>query len=108
MAEKMRDINCEAWLDEEDLEGGDDVLERIRRGIDACQEAIVLLSPNSLNSPWVLFEIGGAYMQHKRVTPILNNVSPEAVPPVRGLKAIDLNQFERFLLQLAKRVRNRK
>lgn len=94
----------EPWLDDTDLEGGDEILERIRHGIDRCDEAIVLLSPESIKSPWVIFEIGGAYMQHKRVTPILYHVTSD-VMPISGLKGIDLNKFDQFLLQLAKRIR---
>ena len=77
---------------------------RIIRGIDACQEAIVLISPNSVNSQWVSFEIGGVRAQHKRVTPILNNVRPDDMAPMKDIKSIDLNKFELFLAQLKRRV----
>jgi len=104
IARTIARAGAEPWLDETDLEGGDDILERIRHGIDRCDEAIVLLSPGSIKSPWVIFEIGGAYMQHKRVTPILYHVTSEGMP-ISGFKAIDLNKFDQFLLQLAKRIR---
>lgn len=104
IAKNLARTGAEPWLDETDLEGGDDILERIRLGIDKCDEAIVLLSPESIKSPWVIFEIGGAYMQHKRVTPILSNVTSEGMP-ISGLKGIDLNKFDQFLLQLTKRIR---
>lgn len=45
-------------------------------------------------------------MQHKRVTPILYHVTSD-VMPISGLKGIDLNKFDQFLLQLAKRIRNK-
>ena len=77
---------------------------RIIRGIDACQEAIVLISPNSVNSQWVSFEIGGVRAQHKRVTPILNNVRPDDMAPMKDIKSIDLNKFELFLAQLKRRI----
>ena len=86
------------------LEGGDVIPDEIIRGIDACQEAIVLISPNSVNSRWVSFEIGGVLAQHKRVTPILNNVRPDEMAPLKDIKSIDLNKFEEFLAQLERRV----
>ncbi len=57
--------------------------------------------------PWeapnvVRERVGG---QHKRVTPILNNVPYDAIVPLRGGKAIDLNDFDRFLSELDKRIR---
>src|SRR5436190_1670704 len=59
MAEKIKSFGVDCWLDEKDLEGGDIIPDEIIRGIDACQEAIVLISPNSVNSQWVSFEIAG-------------------------------------------------
>ena len=104
MAEKIRSLGVDCWLDEKDLEGGDVIPDEIIRGIDACQEAIVLISPNSVSSQWVSFEIGGVRAQHKRVTPILNNVRPDEMAPMKDIKSIDLNKFEQFLAQLRRRV----
>lgn len=100
MAEKITALGAECWLDEKDLSGGDIIAEQIIRGIDACHEAIVLISPNSVRSQWVPFEIGGVRAQHKQVTPILNNVKPEEMAPMHDIRAIDLNSFDRFLAQL--------
>lgn len=104
MAEKIEAIGGDCWLDEKDLEGGDVVVNEIIRGIDACSEAIVLISPNSVNSQWVSFEIGGVRAQHKRVTPILNNVKLSEMPPMQDIKGIDLNKFDQFLAQLERRI----
>ena len=104
MAEKVEAVGAKPWLDEKDLAGGDVVAERIIRGIDACQEAIVLVSPKSVQSQWVAYEIGAVRGQHKRVTPILNNVTYDAMSPMKDVKAIDLNNFRQFLLELRKRI----
>lgn len=104
IAEKIQSVGVDCWLDQKDLEGGDVIPDEIIRGIDACQEAIVLISPNSVNSRWVSFEIGGVLAQHKRVTPILNNVRPGEMDPMKDIKSIDLNKFEEFLAQLEGRV----
>jgi len=104
MAEKIQALGAECWLDEKDLAGGDVIVEDIIKGIDACHEAIVLISPNSVRSQWVSFEIGGVRAQHKRVTPVLNNVKPQQMAPMQDIKGIDLNKFEQFLAQLKRRV----
>jgi len=104
ISEKIQSLGVACWLDQKDLEGGDVIPDEIIRGIDACQEAIVLISPNSVNSRWVSFEIGGVLAQHKRVTPILNNVRPDEMAPMKDIKSVDLNKFEEFLAQLARRV----
>jgi len=104
MVEKIEALGAECWLDEKDLTGGDVIAAEIIRGINACYEAIVLISPNSVKSQWVPFEIGGARAQHKRVTPILNNVKPQQMAPLKDIKAIDLNSFDDFLAQLKRRI----
>ena len=104
MAEKVSALGAVAWLDVKDLEGGDLISAKIREGLDACQEAVVLISPQSEGSRWVVFEIGAVWGQHKRITPILNNVSLDATTPLKEIKAIDLNDFDRFLSELEKRI----
>lgn len=105
MAEKIEGFGAKAWLDQMDVEGGDVVLNRIEKGIDACQEAVVLVTPASVESQWVMFEIGAFRGQHKRVTPILYGVSHDALKPLRGVNAVNLNDFNIFLSQLSKRMR---
>jgi TIR domain len=105
LAEKVKAVGAKPWLDVMDLEGGDIVDQEILKGIDTCQEAIVLVSSYSVGSQWVILEIGATWGQHKRVTPVLNNVSHDAIAPLRFCKAIDLNDFDRFLSELRTRVR---
>jgi TIR domain len=104
MAEKIEALGAKCWLDEKDLAGGDIIADEIIRGIDACHEAVVLVSSDSVHSPWLSFEIGGMRAQHKRVTPILNNVRPDDLAPMQDIKGVHLNKFEEFLAQLARRI----
>lgn len=104
LAKEITALGAQPWLDKKDLAGGDVILEEIMRGIRACNEAIVLVSPKSVTSQWVAVEIGAVSVQRKRVTPILNHVGPEVFAPLKGVKAIDLNDFDDFLLQLKARM----
>jgi hypothetical protein len=105
IAEKVTALGAEVWLDGKDLRGGDIIDQEILKGIDACREAVVLLSPESVGSQWVIVEIGAIWGQHKRVTPILNNVSHDAIAPLKVAKAIDLKDFDRFLDEINERIR---
>jgi len=105
IAEKIEVLGAKPWLDKLDLEGGDIVLDRIIKGIDECREAVVLVSPVSVDSQWVLFEIGAVHGQHKRVTPILNGVNHDALKPLKGVKSIELNDFKKFLDELQERIK---
>jgi hypothetical protein len=104
MAEKIEEIGAQCWLDEKDLEGGDIISTDILRGIDMCDEAVVLICPASLQSQWVAFEIGSVRSQHKRVTPILNNAKASGMGPMQDIKGIELNKFDQFLAQLKRRI----
>lgn len=69
-------------------------------------EVIVLLSPESQKSHWVSYEIGAAQGRDKRVTPILHNLRAEDMGPLlQGFKAIYLNDFDDFLIELAREAR---
>lgn len=102
----IREFGATTWLDKKDLKGGDVLVDEIINGLTSCNEALVLVSPKSVKSQWVAYEIGAVSVQRKRVNPILNQVSPDAIAPMKGVKSIDLNQFDEFLIQLAKRVRD--
>jgi hypothetical protein len=108
ISKEIKALGAETWLDLKDLRGGDEIRRSIKRGIRASHEAIVLLSANSITSQWVIYEAGIAYGQGKRVTPILNNIAPdEAIVPMQGIKAFDLNDFNDFLVELAGRIKKR-
>ena len=104
MVEKIEALGAECWLDEKDLAGGDVIAADIIRGIRACNEAIVLISPNSVKSQWVSFEIGGVRAHHKRVTAVLNHVKPQQMATVQDIKGIDLNRLDQLLSELRKRI----
>jgi hypothetical protein len=94
------------FLDEKDIEGGQSIPETIRERLRAGDEVLVLLTPYSINRPWVLVEIGGAWTLGKRTVAIIDKVTPEHIPDVTApYKAIDLNDFDEYLEQLFRRVK---
>lgn len=104
MRKEIEGLGVEVQIDQKDIGGGDILPIRIIELITACHEAIVLVSKASARSQWVAFEIGALRAQNKRVTPILNSVSAEAMGPMRDVVAIDLNDFDRFLTELTGRI----
>lgn len=99
-------MGARIWLDKHVLKGGDDVRERIINAICESTEVIVLLSPESQKSQWLSTEVGLALGQRKPLTPILHNVRPEEMMgPLQGVKAIYLNDFDSFLIELKQRIK---
>jgi hypothetical protein len=104
MAEKIAAVGGRPWLDVQSLRGGQVIVPEIIRGLSECREAVVLVSPSSVESQWVSFEIGAVRVLNKRVTPILHHVDFNALMSVADVKAVDLNDFDDFLRDLAQRI----
>jgi hypothetical protein len=104
--EKCREHSIQTFLDEKDIAGGESIPESIRKNIRECSEFLVLLSRYSIDRPWVLIEIGAAWVLGKRITAIIDKVTPEEMPDIiTPYKALDLNSFDEYLEQLLGRVK---
>jgi hypothetical protein len=75
------------WVDSRNLRGGDKLAPEIEQAIEQARQVIVVLSPNTINSPWVRKEIQKAQQVEKqrkdegyRVIPLLlPGVEPTAL-----------------------------
>ena len=103
---KGRRYGIKAFLDEKDITGGESIPASIRKNIRDCDEFLVLLSRYSIDRPWVLIEIGAAWVLGKRITAIVDKVTPEEMPDIiTPYKAIDLNSFDDYLDQVVARAK---
>jgi hypothetical protein len=92
------------FLDEKDIQGGDIVQESIRAKLLECDEFVVLLSRYSIDRQWVLIEVGAAWVLNKRIIAITDKITPEEMPEItRPYKALDLNEFDRYLEEVVAR-----
>ncbi len=105
IAETIEALGAKTWIDTKHLQGGDSTIQELIRAIDACNEAIVLVTPDSVKSQWVSFEIGVVRTMNKRVTPLLYNATPNDMAPMKDVAAIDLKNLKHFLAQLKKRMK---
>jgi hypothetical protein len=104
MREKIEARGIKVWLDVIDLPAGANVRERIKEGMRASTEALILLSPASRNSDWVKHELGIADGMDKWTTLILFHVASDDVPePVSHLNYLSINDFDSYLEQLVGR-----
>ncbi|MBI5217242.1 MAG: toll/interleukin-1 receptor domain-containing protein [Ignavibacteriae bacterium] len=53
------------------LSAGEDWRTRLKNELNICDFFIVLLSPNSLSSEWLLQELGAAWVLDKHIIPII-------------------------------------
>jgi TIR domain len=75
-------------------------------GLRRADEVIVILSPQSLHDPALMFELGAAYSLHKRVTPVLMGVEEADLPQlVRQLPWVHATDLPSYVEDLEERVR---
>lgn len=107
LCEKIEAVGATTFRDDRDIDGGDDIPDRIRSQVKQSRELVVLLTPESVDRPWVLLEVGAAWGWRRdyRIVPILCHVTVDAIPDIiKGKKAYQINDFDLYLNELRKRV----
>ncbi len=105
--EKIDSLGASTFRDDRDINGGDSIPEAIRTEIQVSRELVVLLTPDSIERPWVLLEVGAAWGRRKdyRIVPVLCHVSFDAIPDIiEGKKAFHINDFDKYLTELKRRI----
>jgi len=113
LARYIEDLGASTFLDEADIEYGDDFEERILEAIRTSQELLVLLTPWALKRPYIWLEIGAIWGLGRRVIGVLHGLSPSELVAQDGtpalLKRIDLvelNNIGMYFEQLKRRIPN--
>lgn len=106
--EKIDATGATSFRDDRDIDGGDSIPQSIRTEIQVSRELVVLLTPDSIERPWVLLEVGAAWglREDYRIVPVLCHVTFDAIPDIiEGKKAFHINDFDKYLDELKRRVR---
>ncbi len=79
---------------------GKDFSEEIRKELLNSKRVLVLISPKSLESEWVITEWGAAWVLGKPIIPVLYRTEPENLPDrLKRLQAVDLHDINDDLLK---------
>lgn len=78
LAAKLTSKRIKVWIDKAELRPGDSLIEKLRSALDAVTVVVAIISPASINSPWVNKEIEIATTQEienrrLKVIPVLLN-----------------------------------
>jgi len=68
---KLKEAGIDVWIDKGDIRVGDIWRDSIDRGISRCAVALIVLTPESCESPYVTYEWAFALGQGKKVIPVL-------------------------------------
>lgn len=84
------------WFDAGAVRTGDSIKLELERALQAASWYVVLISDESLVSPWVNFELGAAFGQGKRVLPVFlskqsQRQAPALLARVQGILAEGLS-----------------
>jgi hypothetical protein len=112
LAEDLRQLDTIVWLDEAEMLPGDNLVDHISNTITEIDYLAVVLSPNSVGSCWVKYEMELAMHdeiagRRVRVIPILKE-NCDIPPFLRGKIWADLSEPDRYMdgvLKIAKQVR---
>ena len=106
LCEKIESVGATAFRDDRDIKGGDVIPSAIFEQLEASREFVVLMTPASVNRPWVLIEVGAACRcRGLRIVPILYHVGADLIPAmIHQNKGFALNDFDQYLSELADRV----
>jgi hypothetical protein len=99
------------FLDEADIDVGAEFEEDIREFLDQAHELLVLVTPWSLERPYVWAEIGAAWIRRIPIVVVLHGIStgdfqarPNAPVFLKKRDTIRLNDIDQYFDQLGSRV----
>lgn len=99
------------FLDEADIDIGADFEEDIRAFLDRADELLVLFTPWSLNRPYVLVEIGAAWLRRIPIVVVLYGLTiaefqaqPNLPLFLKTRDMVNLNDIDQYFEQLKQRI----
>lgn len=102
--EDLQRIGASTFLDEKNIETGASIDVAIRDHLGGCDDFLLLVSPISVRSEWVLLELGGALALGKNVVPILLYVGVNELPKAVSLRlARDISDIREYYEELRTR-----
>lgn len=90
---KLQAAGIDAWLDRGELEAGEEWRNAIDEGISSTEALILVLTPESCDSPYVTYEWGFALGRRKKVIPLLFKDS-DIHPRLEVLQYIDFRDHK--------------
>lgn len=112
IASGIRGTGARVFVDEIGIETGDEFEKRILRALKHSDELCVLLTPWSVQRPYVWMEIGAAWQRGIRIAVVLERMSVDdllrrAGTPIlmRKIRLVHIAELGRYYGELRRRVR---
>jgi len=88
----LGDLDFSGLLDQADVSANNYVMKTIRSKLIASNAVLVLVSPRSITSQWVDFEVGASQALGKKILPILvegENLESQLPKALQGIEFVD-------------------
>jgi len=82
----IKDVGLSYFIDSKDIDYGENIVNKVRKGIQDSTHLLVYVSPASLKSQWVLIEIGMAWTLGRTIIPYLDHPDLSLPEVIRHLK----------------------
>jgi hypothetical protein len=106
LCEKLEQRGVTTFRDDRDIDGGDDIPDRIQEEISRSNEFVVVLTPESVTRNWVLLEVGAAWIRKLRIVAILYHIQVDPIPAImKSKRAFQLNDLDQYLDEVEKRMK---
>ena len=85
--------------------GAEYIKGRLREVLRTVREVIVILTKNSVNNQWVMFEIGYATSSGVHVTPLIQGLEPKELPEIiKQMEYVKYADLDQYISKLQQRV----
>lgn len=90
LAKNMQDEGLDVWFDQFSIRAGQPLRESLEMGLRQSDVIVLLVGPESIKKPSVLFEIGAALAMNKTIIPVIPaDLDLHQLPsPLRHIKAV--------------------
>jgi hypothetical protein len=79
--QSLKAEGIEDWFEADELAPGDEWQQEMSAAFRNSRTLVLILSPHSLDSAWLHFELGAAIGDHKRIIPVLTeDIEPAELP----------------------------
>lgn len=93
---KLEEVQVSGWLDQADIAAGAEISSVLRDSLRKASAVLVLISPASLNSRWVEFEVSAGQALGKTIIPVIisgEGIENELPPSIADIMYIDARKM---------------
>ncbi len=103
---RLREAGVSVTYSESALSAGSPDVKTFMRLLNDADEMVVLLTNNSVDDFWRMFEIGAASSLRKQITPVIAGLEkPELPPVIKQMKYIEYDQLSNYISTIEKRAK---